>query len=295
MKGTYHSDDTHKFQTCVDIVRGCKAFGQKLELDNRDRRLPRWRFRLYIALIILLEFLFVIISVLLAPQIICGAIQQTEKTCRNHVKGAQTLMGLYSTIFFVWGLAVAVLIYSMCRRRRQDVDKDCFRRSTKEVSGIASSPGQIQRAIDPDPRTHPSLSTLRSSSQSSSVSHSSREEQQRHQDVARGPVVSRPAQGTSITVQSNAINEHERQNSGDLGTHPMVEIGAVPTLGPSPAPPPYSALNLRVNETTLSVPHSQRTNNIERPQLDDREIQRMFHSRMYPSRQGHGQGRPAQR
>lgn len=291
MKGANDSNDTHQFQTCVDLMRGCKAFRHRLELDNRVRRLPRWRFRLYIAIIILLEFLFVIISVLLAPQIICGAIQQTEKTCRKHVKGAQALMGIYSTIFFVWGIAVAVLIYSMCRRRRQDVDKDRFRRTTKEVSGVASnSPGQIQRAFNQ--RTQPSISTLRSSTQASS--HGSEEEQQRQLDVTtREPVVSRQAQGTGRSVQPYPIDEQERQNSGDLGTHPRIEVGAaMPTRGPNPAPPPYSALNLRASETASSVAESQSTTNAARPQLGDREIQRMFHSRMYSNRPGTGQGRP---
>lgn len=292
MRGANDSNDTHQFQTCVDLMRGCKAFRHRLELDNRDRRLPRWRFRLYIAIIILLEFLFVIISVLLAPQIICGAIQQSEKTCRKHVKGAQALMGIYSTIFFVWGIAVAVLIYSMCRRRRQDVDQDRFRKTTKEeMSGVASnSPGQRQRGFDQ--RTQPSMSTLRSSAQTSS--HSSEEEPQRQLDVtAREPVVSRQAQGTGMNVQPYPIDENERQNSGDLGTHPRIEVGAaMPTRGPTPAPPPYSALNVRVSETTLSVAGSQSSINPERSQMDDREIQRMFHSRMYPSRQGNGPGRP---
>lgn len=294
MRGANDSNDTHQFQTCVDLIRGCKAFRHRLELDNRDRRLPRWRFRLYIAIIILLEFLFVIISVLLAPQIICGAIQRTEQTCRKHVKGAQALMGIYSTIFFVWGIAVAVLIYSMCRRRRQDVDKDRFRRTRKEeVSGIASnSPGQRQRVFDQ--RTQPSISTLRSSTQTSS--HGSEEAQQQRQlgVTTREPVVSRQAQGTGMSVQPYPIDEHERQNSGDLGTHPMIEVGpAMPTRGPTPAPPPYSALNVRGSETTFSVAGSQITINPERSQLDDREIQRMFHSRMYSSRPGIRPGRPS--
>lgn len=275
-------------------MRGCKAFRHRLELDNRDRRLSRWRFRLYIAIVILLEFLFVIISVLLAPQIICGAIQQTEKTCRRNVKGAQALMGIYSTIFFVWGIAVSVLIYSMCRRRRQDVNKDRFRRTTKEEeSGTAgSSSGPRQR--DFDQRTQPSMSTLRSSTQTCSHDSGEGQQQQRQPDVTtREPIVYRQAQGTGMSVQPYPIDEHERQNSGDLGTHPMIEVGAaMPTRGPTPAPPPYSALNLRVSETTLSVADSQTMNNSERPQLDDREIQRMFHSRMYSSRQGNGHGRP---
>lgn len=288
MRDTYNRDSTHQFQTCVDLVRGCKAFRHKLELDNRERRLPRWRFRLYIGVVIVLEFLFVIISVLLAPQIICGAIQETQSTCRQSVKGAQTLLGVYSTFFFIWGVVVAILVYSMCRRRQQDVNTDCFRNTKEKTAGVASSPEQRQRGSEQGPQ--PDLSIPRGLSQNSNQSRS--DERQRRQDAAReAGAPSRPHE-TAMVVQPNTTCDHERQHSGDLGSRPMVGDGPTATSLPQ-APPPYSSLTSRVSDATLSVSASYSARNAERPQLGDHEIQRMFHARMYPTRQRDGQGRIA--
>lgn len=288
MRVTYEKDNTHRFQTCVDLISGCKAFRHKLELDNRERRLPRWRFRLYIGVIILLEFLFVIISVLLAPQIICGAIQETQSTCRQSVKGAQTLLGVYSTFFFVWGIVVAVLVYSMCRRKRQDVNEDLSRKMQEKTTYVASSPQQ--RATSFAQAAEPHLpSTMRSSSQPSGRSGA----EERHQGVAQEAGALRQVHETGMSIQPNAgVHEHEQQQSGDLGTRSMVQDGPAMT-SPSPAPPPYSPLNLQVSDVSLSASASHSAIDSERTQLDDHEIQRMFHARMYPSRQRGTQGRTA--
>lgn len=288
MRDTYDSDNSHQFQTCVDLVRGCKAFCHKLELDNRERRLPRWRLRLYIGVIILLEFLFVIISVLLAPQIICGAIQETQSTCRQSVKGAQTLLGVYSTLFFVWGIVVAMLVYSLCRRRRQDVNKDGRRKTKEMTNGVAKSPEQSQGHLDQV--LPPNFSTIRDSPQASISSDA--EQRQRRQDDAREASAPTRALETGVVVQPNATYEHERQHSGDLGTRPLIGDGPTSTSSHLP-PPPYSVLNSRVSEANLSVAAIQSATSSERPQLDDHEIQRMFHARMYPSRQRENQRRTA--
>lgn len=285
MRGTYGTDDRHQFQTCADLAQGCKAFGHKIELHDKERQLSRWRFRVYIAIIILLEFLFVIISVLLAPKIICTAIQQTQETCRQNVKGAQTLLGIYTTVFFVWGIVVAVLVYSMCRRRRQDVNTDRSRRAKQETAVVARSPEQSLQSTSP---------TIRTSTRT--LSQNCVEERQRPQsrgNNAQGAIVSRPAGETGMGVRLNAPYEHERQDTADLGTRPMLGDGS-PTAPLSQAPPPYSALNLQVTDTSGSVVSADQNAaaNPERSRLDDHEIQRMFHSRMYPNRQWNGRGRP---
>lgn len=282
MRDVYDSDDEiHRFQTCIDLARGCKAFRYKLTIDERQRRLSRWRLRIYIGVIVGLEFLFVLISVLLAPQIICAAIQETPKTCRQSVKGAQTLIGVYTTVFFVWGVVVAVLIYSMCRRRQQDVRKDRMRKPKKEMATMMKGPQKSLQSSSPQIRR----------GTTENMNHTSADERQLRGENASESTEASLAHETDIGAQPSTTDGHEQENGGDLGTHPMVVDGlaAAPLSRP---PPPYSSLDSRVKDTSTSITGIQSAPNPGRLPLDDHEIQRMFHSRMYPDRHWDGRRGP---